>query len=217
MTGNSILIIAVSLAFLIAAAVSIFMTYNQTNRLLNDNHQLQKDNTYLANELENLRKETEEHQKALEELREQLRTIDKVIEIQQDTKSLRENIKDTKDMNDDELIAWIDMKMTESRMFCNPELSLKMMAQQLGLTQKKLKQLLKDSTRYERLYDYLTQKRIVFACELMKEKPQWSVDAVSKEAGFVSRTTFQTEFKKRIGVTPAQYRHHAQTDKGKDQ
>lgn len=88
---------------------------------------------------------------------------------------------------------------------------MKGIAQRLGLTQKRIKQLLNDDERYGRLYNYLTEKRVLYASELIKENPQWSMDAISKEAGFVSRTTFQTEFKKRIGVTPAQYRQHTQT------
>jgi AraC-like DNA-binding protein len=212
MTGNSILIFAVFLAFMVAVAISIVITYRQTNRVLKNNDKLMRDNSHLANEVESLKEDTVEHQKALNELKEQLRTIDKVTELQEKTKSLRENIKDIQDMNDDELRAWVDLQVTESRMFCDTDLDIKKMSQKLGLTQKKLKQLLKDSTRYERLYDYLTEKRILYSCELLKENPQWSVDAVSKEAGFVSRTTFQTEFKKRIGVTPAQYRQHTQTE-----
>ena len=205
MTGNAIVIAAVFFAFLVAVAISIFITYRKTNRVL-------KDNDHLANVVEKLKEDLEEHQKALDELKEQLRTKDHVLKLQVETESLRENIKDTKEMSDDELRAWIDVQVKESRMFCDPELDMKTMAQKLGLTQKKIKQLLKDSTKYDRLYDFLTEKRILYASELIKENPNWSMEAVSKEAGFVSRTTFQTEFKKHIGVTPAQYRQHTQTE-----
>ena len=205
MTGNAIVITAVFFAFLVAVAISVFITYIQTNRVL-------KDNEHLANVVENLKEESEEHQKALDELKEQLRAKDHVLKLQVETESLRENIKDTKDMTDDELRTWIEVQVMESRMFCDPELDVKAMAQKLGLTQKKIKQLLKDSTKYDRLYDYLTEKRVLYASELIKENPNWSMEAVSKEAGFVSRTTFQTEFKKHIGVTPAQYRQHTRTE-----
>ena len=144
-----------------------------------------KDNDHLANVVENLKEESEEHQKVLDELKEQLRTKDHVLKLQVETGSLRENIKDTKDMTDDELRAWIEVQVMESRMFCDPELDVKAMAQKLGLTQKKIKQLLKDSTKYDRLYDYLTEKRVLYASELIKENPNWSMEAVSKEAGFV--------------------------------
>ena len=205
MTGNAIVMTAVFFAFLVAVAISICITYRKTNRVL-------KDNDHLANVVENLKEESEEHQKTLDELKEQLRTKDHVLKLQVETESLRENIKDTKDMTDDELWAWIEVQMMESRMFCDPELDVKTMAQKLGLTQKKIKQLLKENKKYVRLYDYLTEKRVLYASELIKENPNWSMEAVSKEAGFVSRTTFQTEFKKHIGVTPAQYRQHTQTE-----
>ena len=205
MTANNILITAVFLAFLVAGAISIFLTYRQTNKVLKNNNQL-------VDEVENQKELQHQLHNELKELREQLKPQDRISELQQETESLRENINDTKDMSDDELREWIDLQMTESHMYADPDLNLKGIAQRLGLTQKKIKQLLKDDERYNRLYDYLTEKRVLYSCELIKENPQWSMDAISKEAGFVSRTTFQTEFKKRIGVTPAQYRQHTQTE-----
>lgn len=205
MTANNILITAVFLAFLVAVAISIFLTYRQTNKVLKNNNQL-------VDEVENQKELQHQLHNELKELREQLKPQDRISELQQETESLRENINDTKDMSDDELREWIDLQMTESHMYADPDLNLKGIAQRLGLTQKKIKQLLKDDERYNRLYDYLTEKRVLYSCELIKENPQWSMDAISKEAGFVSRTTFQTEFKKRIGVTPAQYRQHTQTE-----
>lgn len=205
MTANNILITAVFLAFLVAVAISIFLTYRQTNKVLNNNNQL-------VDEVENQKELQHQLHNELKELREQLKPQDRISELQQETESLRENINDTKDMSDDELREWIDLQMAESHMYADPDLNLKGIAQRLGLTQKKIKQLLKDDERYNRLYDYLTEKRVLYSCELIKENPQWSMDAISKEAGFVSRTTFQTEFKKRIGVTPAQYRQHTQTE-----
>lgn len=205
MTANSILITAVFFAFLVAGAISIYLTYRQTNKVLKNNNQL-------VDEVESQKELQHQLHNEIKELREQLKPQDRISELQQETESLRENINDTKDMSDDELRQWIDLQMTESHMYADPDLNLKAIAQRLGLTQKKIKQLLKDDERYGRLYDYLTEKRVLYACELIKENPQWSMDAISKEAGFVSRTTFQTEFKKRIGVTPAQYRQHTQTE-----
>jgi AraC-like DNA-binding protein len=204
MTENAIVISAVFFAFLVAVAITIFIVYKMTNRVL-------KNNDHYANIVMNLKEESVEHQVALDKLTKQLRTKDHVLKLQVETKSLRENIKDTKGMTDDELRAWIEVQVMESHMFCDPELNLKAMAQKLGLTQKRIKQLLKNN-KYARLYDYLTEKRVLYATELIKANPNWSMEAVSKEAGFVSRTTFQTEFKKHIGVTPAQYRQHTQTE-----
>jgi AraC-like DNA-binding protein len=205
MTANSILITAVFFAFLVAAAISIYLSYKQTNTILKNNNQL-------ADEVESQKELQHQLRNELRELKERLKPQDRISELQQETESLRENINDTREMSDNELRSWIDVQMSESHMYTDPDLTLKDIAQRLGLTQKRIKQLLKDDERYGRLYDYLTEKRVLYATELIKENPQWSMDAISKEAGFVSRTTFQTEFKKRIGVTPAQYRQHTQTE-----
>jgi AraC-like DNA-binding protein len=205
MTANSILITAVFFAFLVAAAISIYLSYKQTNTILKNNNQL-------ADEVESQKELQHQLRNELRELKEQLKPQDRISELQQETEPLRENINDTREMSDNELRSWIDVQMSESHMYTDPDLTLKDIAQRLGLTQKRIKQLLKDDERYGRLYDYLTEKRVLYATELIKENPQWSMDAISKEAGFVSRTTFQTEFKKRIGVTPAQYRQHTQTE-----
>ncbi len=205
MTANSILITAVFFAFLVAAAISIYLSYKQTDTILKNNNQL-------ADEVESQKELQHQLRNELRELKEQLKPQDRISELQQETEPLRENINDTREMSDNELRSWIDVQMSESHMYTDPDLTLKDIAQRLGLTQKRIKQLLKDDERYGRLYDYLTEKRVLYATELIKENPQWSMDAISKEAGFVSRTTFQTEFKKRIGVTPAQYRQHTQTE-----
>lgn len=199
MTGSALLITAVFFVLLVAGAISILLTYRQTNRVLEENSQL-------AQTLHTLREESEEQLKTVSELKERLLGNDRVTEPKEESESLRKNIDDIKTMTDEELWAWMDMQLTESHIFTNPDLNLRGMAQRLGLTQKKIKQLLKDSQRFDRLYDYLTEKRVLYSCELIKQNPQWSMEAIGKEAGFVSRSTFQTEFKKRIAVTPVQYR-----------
>ena len=226
MTGSALLITAVFFAFLVAGAISILLTYRQTNRVVRENSQLadevesqkkkqeklQEQYSLQAKTLHTLREESEELQKTLTELKERLMGNGKVTELKEETELLRENINDIKTMTDEELWTWMDLQMTESHIFTDPDLNLKGMAQRLGLTQKKIKQLLKDSQRYDRLYDYLTEKRVLYSCELIKQNPQYSMEAIGKEAGFVSRSTFQTEFKKRIGITPAQYRQNSLND-----
>ena len=110
MTSNSILITAVFFAFLIAGVISIYLTYKQTNKILKNNNQL-------ADEVESQKELQHQLRNELKELKEQLKPKDRISELQQETESLRENIKDTHDMSDDELREWIDQQMAESHMF----------------------------------------------------------------------------------------------------
>jgi AraC-like DNA-binding protein len=52
----------------------------------------------------------------------------------------------------------------------------------------------------------LTEKRFLLACELMRENPEWTIEAVAKEAGFLTRRTFQEVVKSHLGLTPSQLR-----------
>lgn len=109
-------------------------------------------------------------------------------------------------MNDEELMAWVDQEMDERQLYTDTNLTLKTMAITLGLTQKRLGALFKNNEKYNSLGDYLNEKRFLYACRLLREKPNWTIEAVGKEAGFGGRRTFQMEVKRRLGITPLQYR-----------
>jgi AraC-like DNA-binding protein len=109
-------------------------------------------------------------------------------------------------MTDEELMEWIDQKMDETHLFTNSNLTLKTMAKALGLTQRRLSGLFKNNEKNASLGDYINEKRFLYACRLLREEPHWTIEAVGAEAGFGGRRTFQTEVKRRLGITPLQYR-----------
>ena len=148
MTGTTIVIISVFLVFLVATTIGIYFTYSKTNKVI-------KENTRLADEIGNQRKTLEELQKEMtatphSTLAEKQPT-DAVGQLQQQTALLRHDIKSTSEMTDSELLAWLDVQMMETCLFRNPDLTLKMIAQQFGLTQKRVQQIIKDSAKYEKV------------------------------------------------------------------
>ncbi|GLX66945.1 hypothetical protein MU1_12890 [Paenibacillus glycanilyticus] len=56
--------------------------------------------------------------------------------------------------------------------------------------------------------DYLNEIRLNEAVRMLKEHPDWSVERISAEAGFNHLTHFYRMFKRKTGVTPAQYRNN---------
>ena len=222
MTGVHILIATVIFAFVIALIITmlvlnanarkIIFTYT---KLVENQNTLFEQNKMQRSELEEQKSELEE-QKALieklqrqqEELAEQLKhsTLDEVMLLREQTRQHREHIEKTVDLTDEELLAWIDQKMEETRLFTDSNLTLKTMAKSLGLTQKRLGGLFKNHPKYNSLGDYLNEKRVLYACRLLREELHWTIEAVGAEAGFGGRRTFQTEVKRRLGITPLQYR-----------
>jgi AraC-like DNA-binding protein len=53
--------------------------------------------------------------------------------------------------------------------------------------------------------NWVNRFRIEYLIELVPENPQLTLEAVSKKAGFISRSTFINAFKKEKGVTPREY------------
>lgn len=161
-----------------------------------------------SSKLEEQKEMIESLQRQQEELSQQLKNVamDEVSQLREQTRLHREHIKLTADMTDEELMAWIDQQMDETRLFTDSRLTLKTMAKSLGLTQKRLDLLFKNNEKYKSLGNYLNEKRFLLACRLLREEPHWTIEAVGAEAGFGGRRTFQVEVKRRLGITPIQYR-----------
>ena len=226
------LIFAVIVVFVIAFVITVLLFNANVKKIIGTNAKLVEKQSLL---LERNRMQDEELEKRIselegqnviietlkqqqEELAEQLHEsdqrfqallkekADEVTLLREQTREHREQIKLTADMTDEELLAWVDLQMEETRLFTDPSLTLKKMAKALGLTQKRLGDLFKSHPKYANLGDYLNEKRFLYACRLLREEPHWTIEAVGTEAGFGGRRTFQIEVKKRLGITPLQYR-----------
>lgn len=56
------------------------------------------------------------------------------------------------------------------------------------------------------LSEYINSKRIIFACQLIRQKPQMTIDAIAADSGFSTTRNFRRCFKAKTGMSPAEYR-----------
>jgi len=111
------------------------------------------------------------------------------------------------DLTDYELYRWFDAQMDELRLYCQPEIDLKTTAQTLGLTQRSIIQTLKTMGNPPLTFtEYITNKRLAYACTLLQDRPHWNIDAVARETGIMSDATFRRLFRKYYGMSPSEYR-----------
>ena len=208
MTGPQLLILTIIVALVIAFIITMIVLNANTKKMILTNTQLvESQNTLL--ELNKQHKSYEiELKKQISKLEEELKhqSSNEVIQMREQTRQYRENIELTASISDEELMAWLDQQMDETYLYTDTNLTLKTMANALGLTQRRLGALFKNHPKYASLGDYLNEKRVLLACRLLNEKPNWTIEAIGAEAGFGSRRTFQMEMKRRLGVTPLQYR-----------
>ena len=205
MAGTQLLIVAIIVVFVIAFVITMIVLNIQTKKIIDTNSKLvEKQNEML----EQNKLQESELEKRINQLEEQLKhsDVDEVMLLQKQTQQHRERIELTANMSDEDLMAWVDQEMDERQLYTDTNLTLKTMATALGLTQKRLGALFKNNEKYNSLGDYLNEKRFLLACRLLREKPNWTSEAVGKEAGFGGRRTFQMEVKRRLGITPLQYR-----------
>ena len=205
MTGPYLLIVAVIVALVIAFIITMLVLNISAKNMVSINTLLVENQNAL---MEQNRIQNDEFRRRINELEEQLKKHieDEVTLLREETRQQREQIELTANMGDEELMEWINQKLDETRIYTDANLTLKTMANALGLTQRRLGALFKNNEKYNSLGDYLNERRLLLACRLLREKPNWTIEAIGAEAGFGSRRTFQMEMKRRLGITPLQYR-----------
>jgi AraC-like DNA-binding protein len=101
------------------------------------------------------------------------------------------------------LLAVMKMK----KPYLNPELNLEMLAADVELSAGYVSQIINKKEK-SNFYDFINRYRVEEAKELMANPKfnHFSLLAIGQEAGFNSKTTFNTAFKRYAGVTPSQFK-----------
>ncbi len=109
-----------------------------------------------------------------------------------------------------DIAAWhsrIPQYMADKKPFLDAKLSLHQLAEQLTISPHTLSRII--NTGYEKNFsDFVNHYRVEEFKRLLKETDatNWTLLAIAFEAGFNSKTTFNTVFKKTTGMTPDAYR-----------
>lgn len=110
-----------------------------------------------------------------------------------------------------ELLERLGAIMTTRKLYRSPGLTPRALGRALGMTPHALSQLL---NRYagESFAAYVQRLRVEEAGRLLLDptRANLTVDAIGQEAGFPSRSTFHSAFRRATGMTPAQFRHRKQ-------
>ena len=105
------------------------------------------------------------------------------------------------------LIKSLEDHLRSSESFKNPNLTIAMLAQQLDIKKRTLSELINDHY-HQNFVDFINTHRI----ECAKERLMNPVDRgetileVLYQVGFNSKSSFNTAFKKKTGLTPSQFK-----------
>ncbi|MDO3388711.1 helix-turn-helix domain-containing protein [Gilvimarinus sp. SDUM040013] len=104
-----------------------------------------------------------------------------------------------------ELQANLEDLMAGEKLYLDNDLSLKRLAEILGVSTHQLSSLLNDYLQ-QSFYDYINRMRLDEALRLLRLEPAMPIVELAYEAGFNNKNTFYRLFKERTGLTPTQFR-----------
>lgn len=107
---------------------------------------------------------------------------------------------------DDETFMRLTLLMKEQRLYVDTDLSAKVLADRLGVTERSLRNCIRQNMGLG-FSEYLTSLRLGYARELLaKAGDRLTIEAIAYEAGFNSRATFYRIFRSKYELTPDEFR-----------
>jgi len=108
---------------------------------------------------------------------------------------------------DEQLLSRVIEYMIIQKPYHDPELSLTLLASQINISRNQLSELINTGTGGN-FYDFVNKYRVDAVKEMMANPKfkDYTILAIAFEAGFPSKSTFNSIFKKFTGLTPSEYK-----------
>ena len=103
------------------------------------------------------------------------------------------------------LFAELQSKIISEALLKSPDFNRDSIAEATGLSRAKVSQLVSQFTGMSP-NEYINKLRVEYSVKVIKEHPEWTIDAIAECCGYVRRATYYSNFNKFFGISPAQYR-----------
>ncbi len=107
-----------------------------------------------------------------------------------------------------EMLALVKEKMESNELFRDSDLTLSRLADATGLNSHHLSEVLNQQAG-KNFYQFINAYRVDYVCTRFKQDNESRVLDIAMDAGFSSKSTFNSIFKQFKGLTPTQYRKTA--------
>lgn len=106
----------------------------------------------------------------------------------------------------EELVWLACRKMVEDKLFRDPALNRKQLADILGTNENYLAAAIREVNEGQTVGDFINGFRLDYACGLITDCPSMTLEMVANESGLMTRSTLFRLFLKKFGMSPSQYR-----------
>ena len=93
----------------------------------------------------------------------------------------------------------------EEKLFLNPDLNRQDILNRLPIDKNRFAKIMQENSQTT-LPQYLSNLRIKYAINQLKEHPNYTIQAIADESGFSNLRSFQRSFKAKTGMTPSEYK-----------
>ncbi len=138
----------------------------------------------------------------LEEAYEKIRVMSIGVEMPEEQKKTQEKEENI----NAQLFKRLEEMMKKEQLFLMKDLTREMVMQRLRIDKNRLSQIFQENAEGVGLPTYINNFRLKWAVCLLKEHPEFTIQAISDASGFSSIRSFQRSFKEKMKMTPAEYR-----------
>ena len=100
--------------------------------------------------------------------------------------------------------AEMDRRIISDRLFLLPGCNRDMIADKCGLPKPAVSSLVQQFAHCS-VGEYVCRLKVEYSVSLIKQHPDWTIEAIGYASGFNSRSTYYQHFNRVFGTTPAQY------------
>ena len=113
-------------------------------------------------------------------------------------------------MNDEEMFAYLSEAIRREQLFLDPNCGRQTIVERFHITEHRVGSAFARGSNHTSLPDFIRDLRLEHACKLLAARPDLNIGEVASAAGFSNLTVFGRDFKKKLDVTPSQYRAQLQ-------
>lgn len=104
------------------------------------------------------------------------------------------------------LFLKLDTKVTQDRLFLNPNFGRDDMARLIGVDKNRIGRIMAKYSDASNAAVYINTKRVEYGALLIKQHPDYTIASIAEACGLQNTVTFNRAFRRVFGVTPSEYR-----------
>jgi len=110
------------------------------------------------------------------------------------------------EMTNEELFSYISGVIVREKLFLDPYFDRKSVVARFHISEKLIGAAFSKGSEYKSLPGFVREQRLLYACQLLREKPELSIKEVAAASGFSNQPRFNMDFKERYSFSPSEYR-----------